>query len=236
MKRILSLMRAACQEYDMIEENDRIAVCVSGGKDSVVLLAAMAEMRRFYPKHYEVEALTLDPCFGGVETDYSAISTLCQELEVPYTIKRTRLGQIIFEERQETNPCSLCARMRRACLHDAAKELSCGTLALGHHNDDVVQTFMMNLFNEGRVGCFSPKTHLSRKDVTVIRPLIFAEERDIVGCRNRLNLPVVKSKCPADGNTSRADFRDMLNEMERNDRGLKNRIFGALKRSGIDGW
>ena len=179
MQRILGYMRKAVQEFDLIQDGDRIAVGVSGGKDSVALLVGLARLRRFIGIDFSLTALTLDPQFGGVPGDYSAIEELCAQLEVPYVLKRTQIGEIVFDARQESNPCSLCARMRRGALHDAAKEAGCNKIALGHHYDDVIETFLMNLFNEGRIGCFAPKTYLSRKDLWMIRPLVFAPEKEI---------------------------------------------------------
>ena len=176
MQKLIGLMRKAIQKYDMIQPGDRIAVGVSGGKDSVALLAGLAKLREFMGIDYEIVAITLDYRFGGVDSDFSELQKLCDELKVEYIVKPTEIGQIIFDIRKESNPCSLCARMRRGCLHDAAKENNCNKIALGHHYDDAVETFVMNLFNEGRVGCFQPVTYLSRKDLTLIRPMVLAEE------------------------------------------------------------
>ena len=236
MQRVLGYMRKAIQEFDLIQDGDRIAVGVSGGKDSVALLTGLSRLRRCIGNDYEVVGLTLDPQFHGVPGDYSAIGDLCRELEVPYILKRTQIGEIVFDARQESNPCSLCARMRRGALHDAAKEAGCNKIALGHHYDDVIETFLMNLFNEGRVGCFAPKTYLSRKDLWMIRPLVFAPEKEIRRAVERTGLPVVKSKCPADGYTQRQATKEFLAQKERESSGFKYRIFGALRRSGVDGW
>lgn len=236
MQKMLSYIRRACDDYNMIEDGDRIAVGVSGGKDSVMLLAALSAMRRFYPKKYELVTIILDPQFNGVQTDYSKIEELCKSLEIPLVIKRTQIGQIIFEERREKSPCSLCARMRRGALHDAAIEAGCKKLALGHHYNDVVETFLMNLFSEGRIGCFSPLTYLSRKDIYMIRPLIYAPENEIEAAVKRLSLPIVKSACPADGNTLRQTVKERLAEEEKNSPSVTEKVFGALVRSGLDGW
>ena len=233
-QRLQGLVRKAVSEYDMIAPGDRIAVGVSGGKDSVALLAALAELRRYLGTPFELVAITIDMGFGGM--DWTPIGDLCRELEVPHVIKKTDIGPIIFEQRREENPCSLCARMRRGSLHDAVKETGCGKIALGHHMDDAVETFFMNLYNEGRIGCFSPVTYLSRKDITMIRPLIFAQEWEVRRAVEKRNLPVVKNKCPADGVTNREAMKTMIREREKTDPGFKVRIFGALRRSGIDGW
>ena len=236
MQRILGYMRKAIQEFDLIENGDRIAVGISGGKDSMILLYGLHLLRRFIGIDYEIVGVTLDPQFGGKETDYSKIEEFCKNIGVPYHIIRTQIGQIVFDVREEENPCSLCARMRRGALHDAAKELNCNKIALGHHYDDVVETFMMNLFNEGRLGCFSPKSYLSRKDLWMIRPLVFAPEKDVKKASLKNDIPIVKSVCPADGHTSREDMKNFLDTHEKDSDAFKYRIFGALRRSGIDGW
>ena len=236
MQRVLGYMRKAIQEFDLIQDGDRIAVGVSGGKDSVALLAGLARLRRFIGIDNSLTAITLDPQFHGVPGDYSAIEKMCAELEIPYVVKKTQIGEIVFDARQETNPCSLCARMRRGALHDAAKEAGCNKIALGHHYNDVIETFMMNLFNEGRLGCFSPKSYLSRKDLWMIRPLVFAPEKEIRRAVERTGLPVVKSKCPADGHTQRQVMKEFLAQKERESSGFQYRVFGALRRSGLDGW
>ncbi|MFZ2539765.1 MAG: tRNA 2-thiocytidine biosynthesis TtcA family protein [Oscillospiraceae bacterium] len=236
MQKILGFMRKAIMEFDMIQDGDRIAVGVSGGKDSVALLKGLVLLKRFIGIDYEVVGITLDPGFGGKETDYSPIVKMCEEMSCEYVIKRTQIGEIVFDIRKEPNPCSLCARMRRGALHDAAKQLGCNKIALGHHYNDAVETFVMNLFNEGRVGCFAPTTYLSRKDITMIRPLVLTTEKDIISSVKRANLPIVKSVCPADGVTSRQKTKEFLAERERTDEGFTYRLFGALRRSGINGW
>ena len=236
MQKILGYMRRACQEFDLIEDGDKIAVGVSGGKDSLVLLCGLALMRRFYEKKYEVCAITLDPRFGGQETDYSPVERLCEKLDVPFKLVRTDIGEIVFDIRKEPNPCSLCAKMRRGALHDAAKSVGCNKLALGHNNDDAIETFVMNLLNEGRIGCFAPISYLSRKDITVIRPLVFAPEHAVIACANRNNLEIVKSKCPADKTTRRQWTKELLCSLEHDNKGTKERIFGAMRKAGIDRW
>ena len=236
MQQILGYMRRAITQYDMIRPGDRIAVGVSGGKDSVALLVGLARLRQFIGIDYQLHAVTLDPGFGGVEQDYSPIGQLCRQLEVPYLVKRTGIGPIVFDARQETNPCSLCARMRRGALHDTAKELGCNLVALGHHYNDAVETFVMNLFNEGRLGCFSPVTYLSRKDLTMIRPLIYAPEREIRAAVRRTGLPVVKNPCPVDGATQRQWMKEYLAGLEREHHGIKKRLFGAMVRGNVSGW
>ena len=229
-------MRSACQQYDMISDGDRIAVGVSGGKDSVSLLVGLAELRRFYPAKFDIVAITVDPRFGGEDGDYSQIEELCRRIDVEYVIKRTQLAEVIFDIRKESNPCSLCARMRRGALHDAAKEAGCNKIALGHHLDDVAETFVMNLFNGGTLDCFMPVTYLSRKELYMIRPLIFARESDCRRVARKMNLPVVKSKCPADGATERQEVKEMLSALEKKYGDVRSKILGAMQRKGINGY
>lgn len=236
MQKLLSLIRAAVDKYNMIESGDKIAVCVSGGKDSVALLKCMAELRRFYPESFELCAVTLDPCFFGEYGDYSEIERLCKENSISYTVKRTDLYNVIFETRKEKNPCSLCARMRRGLLHDTAKELACNKIALGHHMDDAAETFLMNLFSGGRAECFSPVSYLSRKDLYMVRPLIFAYESDIERVVRRENLPIVKSNCPADENTHREEMKQLLKELEKKYPAIRQKIVGAMQAGNISNW
>ena len=234
IKRILSYTRRAVDDYEMIRDGDKIAVGVSAGKDSLTLLCALAELRRFYPKKFELHAITVD--MGFKDMSFDGIRKLCKELDVPYTVVPTEISKIIFDVRQEKNPCSLCAKMRRGALHTAAKELGCNTVALGHHFDDVVETFMLNLFFEGRIGCFQPVTYLSRMDIRLIRPMIYMPEKDVRYFAKSAELPVVSSSCPADGNTQREEMKQLLAKLDRENKGLRYRIFGALQRGNIDGF
>lgn len=236
MKKILSLSRAAVEKYNMINEGDNIAVGVSGGKDSLVLLYALAKLRDFYPKKFKVTAITLDYRFNGEDGDYSEIKRLCDELEVQYIIKKTDLWRVIFVERQEKNPCSLCAKMRRGILHDTAKQAGCNKIALGHHLDDAAETFLMNLFNGGTIGCFSPVSYLSKKDLYLIRPMVFIYEKDVARAAKNLGLPIVKSKCPADKITERQAVKELLAGLEKQYPSLRQKIVGALEKSGTDNW
>ena len=235
IKRVLSYTRRAVDDYSMIQDGDKVAVGISGGKDSLTLLCALADLRRFYPKKFDLCAVTVDM---GFETpmDFSPIQKLCDELEVPYHVTKTEIAKIIFDVRKESNPCSLCAKMRRGVLHNTAKELGCNRVALGHHFDDVVDTFMLNLFFEGRLGCFQPVTYLSRADLHLIRPMIYMPEKDVRYFASKAQLPVIKSPCPADGNTERAEIGKLLADLDRQHKGLRYRIFGAIQRAGIDGF
>ncbi len=234
IKRVLSYTRRAVDDYEMIREGDKIAVGVSAGKDSLTLLCALAALKRFYPKKFELCAITIDMGFEGA--DFSAIKAFCDKLEVPYTVVPTEISKIIFDVRKEKNPCSLCAKMRRGALHTAAKELGCNTVALGHHFDDVVETFMLNLFFEGRLGCFQPVTYLSRMDIRLIRPMIYMPEKDVRYFAKNAELPVISSPCPADKNTQREEMKRLLAKLDRENKGLRYRIFGAIQRGEIDGF
>lgn len=236
MQKILGLVRAAVDDYSMIQNGDRIAVGVSGGKDSLMLLKALCELKRFYPAEFTLVAVTLDMRFDNTDGDFSEIQKLCDYYGVEYYVKRTELAEIIFNVRRESNPCSLCARMRRGILHDAAKEHGCSKIALGHHLDDAAETFMMNLLNEGRIGCFSPVTYLSRKDITMIRPLIYLTEAQVESAAARLSLPVIKSRCPANEQTRREETKALIKALSADYGDVSQKIIGALKRSEIDNW
>ena len=234
IKRVLSFVRRAVDDYEMINEGDKIAVGVSAGKDSLTLLCAMADLRRFYPKKFELCAITVDMGFEGM--DLSPIAKFCEELDVEYHVVPTQIYKIIFEVRKEKNPCSLCAKMRRGALYGYAKQIGCNKVAFGHHFDDVVETFMLNLFYEGRLGCFQPVTYLSRMDIRLIRPMIYMPEKDVRYFANGASLPIIKSPCPADGNTQREEMKQLLAKLDRENKGLRYRIFGAIQRGQIDGF
>lgn len=234
MQKILGHMRKAIQEYRLISDGDCICVGVSGGKDSLVMLNGLVLLKRFIGIDYNITALTIDPQFSGKEGDYTAVETFCKTLGVDYNIVRTHIGEIVFDVRKEENPCSLCARMRRGALYDAAEKLGCNKIALGHNYDDVVETFIMNLFTEGRIGCFSPSTYLEDREIHIIRPLVLAPERAVRKAAR--DLPVQKSVCPADGHTNRQKTKEFIAGMERQEHGFKDRIFGAMRHAGIDGW
>ncbi|MCL1881124.1 MAG: tRNA 2-thiocytidine biosynthesis TtcA family protein [Oscillospiraceae bacterium] len=234
MQKILSYVRRACQEFDLIQDGDKIAIGVSGGKDSMTLLESLARMRRFSEFNYDIYAITLDPRFFGEDGDFSPVTRLCEKLGVEHTLIRTDLYQIVFEIRKEKNPCSLCAKIRRGALHEATINAGCNKIALAHSYDDAIETFMMNLFKEGRIGCFSPKSYLSRRDLTMIRPLVFTPEHMIISHAKQYE--IVKSPCPFDKHTERQRTKEFLHERELSDKGFKLRMFSALRKSGVDGW
>ncbi len=236
MQKLMSYMRAAMEQYDMVQDGDNIALGLSGGKDSVAMLSGFARLRSFFPKKFELTAIIIDQRFKGEDTDYSALEVLCKNIEIPLVIKRTNIGKLIFEIRAEKNPCSLCARMRRGELHDAAKAAGCNKLALGHHLDDVAETFMMNLLNGGTIGAFLPVTYLTRKDITVIRPMIFARESDTTRVVRREGLPVVQKVCPIDGKTEREEVKILLDSLEQKYGDVRSKILGALQRGSVSGF
>ncbi len=234
LQQVLSLVRRACDDYNMIEDGDKIAVGISGGKDSLTLLTALAHMRRFYPKKYELVAITIDLGFNNLNLD--KITEFCKNLDVEYVIVKTDIAQIVFEERKEKSPCSLCAKMRKGALNDAMKAKGVNKIAYAHHKDDVVDTMMMSLIYEGRFHTFAPVTYLDRTDLHVIRPLIYMNEADVIGFVNKNNIPVVKSPCPVDKHTKREYVKDLLNDLNRENPGVKQRMFTAIKDSNLNGW
>ena len=234
LQQLLSHTRKAVDEYRMIQEGDHIAVGISGGKDSLTLLYALHGLKRFYPNHFELSAITVD--LGYEQCDFTPIKELCREMEIPYHIVKTDIAQILFEERKEKNPCSLCAKMRKGALNQAVKEIGCNKIAYAHHKDDIIETMILSLFFEGRFYSFSPKTYLDRMDLTVIRPIMFVDEADVIGFKNKYNLSVVKSACPVDGYTKRQYAKDLLADLNRQYPGIKQRMFTAILNGNIPGW
>lgn len=230
-RELLSRVRAAVDKYDMIPPGASVAVGVSGGKDSLCALYALAKLREFHPSSFTVKAISADMYFRGQPTDFSAVTALCQRLDVEHIIRPTRLYEIIFEERRENNPCSLCARMRRGILHRAAKEAGCSIVALGHHADDAAETVMMNLLCGGRFEGLPAKSYLDRSDVTVIRPLIFCPEGLCTRVAADQSFPVVRSGCPVDGDTERAKVRSIIESLSADYPDIKAKLTGAAERS-----
>ena len=234
IQHLLSYVRRAVQDYDMIQEGDKIAVGISAGKDSLTLLLSLRQLQRFYPKTFSLEAITVS--FGFEDFDLSTVLAFCVALEVPYTVYETEIAKIIFEERQETNPCSLCAKMRKGALYDKAQALGCNKIALGHNKDDINETLLMSLFYEGRIHTMAPVMPLENTDLTLIRPLIYVPEKDVKYFAKKEQLPVVKSPCPADGNTKRETTKELIYGLEKEIPDLSSRLFGAVTRSKIEGW
>ena len=236
MQRLCGLMRKAVQDYEMIAPGDRVMVGVSGGKDSVALTIGLSMLRKYIGFDYEVVAVTLDPQFDHQPMDYSALAELFRQHGIPYEVRRTEIGPVVFEYRKEKNPCALCAKLRRGSLHTALTERGIHKIALGHHYDDAVETLLMNLVFEGRIGCFQPVTYLDRTGITQIRPLLYCQETDIRRMAAKLALPVVKNTCPMDGHSRRQEVKELLAELERRYPDLKKKLFGAVQRYPLYGW
>lgn len=233
MQKLLSRVRRCAEDYRMIEAGDHIAVGVSGGKDSLCTLLALHEMSRFFPAPYTVTAITVTG-FPGM--DFSPVAALCEEKGIPYITTDAAIYDIVFTERQEKNPCSLCAKLRRGALNTAAKEAGCNKVALGHHLDDAVETYLLSLLREGRISCFSPVTYLDRTDITVIRPMLYLYEKDVRAAARRNGLPVVHNTCPRDGESDREEVKELLRTLAGTEKAVKERIFGAMQRYPLPGW
>lgn len=234
MKKILSYTRRCVEDYNMIQTGDRIAVGVSGGKDSLTLLTALANLRQFYPEPFTVEAVTVEMGMEGM--DFSSVADYCQKLDVPYHRVQTEISHIIFDLRKEKNPCSLCAKMRRGSLHEELQRLGINKVALGHHYDDAVETFFLSLFYEGRLSCFQPVTDLDRTGITQIRPLLYCSEGMIRGAASRLDLPIVHNPCPANGHTKRQEVKDLIQELSPRYPHLKEYVFRGMQRLPLPAW
>lgn len=233
MQKLMGLVRRCVEDYEMIEDGDKIAVGISGGKDSLVLLRLLAALRSYHNKKFTLQAITIDM---GLGMDYSGIEEMCRELDVPYTIIKTEIGPIIFDYRKEKNPCSMCSKMRRGALNQALLDLDCNKLALGHHFDDAVETFMMSLIYEGRISCFQPVTHLDRSGVIQIRPMLYIHEKTVASFAQRENLPVLQNRCPVDKHTKREEIKELIFSLAKDYPDLKERIFGAMQRYPLAAW
>ena len=233
LQQLLSLTRKAVDEYEMIQEGDHIAVGISGGKDSLALLYALQGLQRFYPNHFKLSAITVDLGYEKFSTE--PIAKLCEELHVPYHVVKTDIAHILFEERKETNPCSLCAKMRKGALNEEILKLGCNKVAYGHHKDDIIETMLLSMIFEGRFHSFSPKTFLDRREITVIRPLMFINEADIIGFSRKYQLPVSSSRCPI-GLTKRQYAKELLHQINTENPGAKERMFTAILNGNISSW
>lgn len=234
LQKLYSYTRKAIDDFQMIKENDSIAVGISGGKDSLTLLYALAGLRRFYPVHYSLTAITVD--LGYPDFDLTEIKALCQKLDVPYHIISTEIGAIIKEQNIKNSPCSLCAKLRKGALNQAIIELGCNKVAYAHHKDDIIETMLLSLMFEGRFYTFPPVTHLDRSNLDVIRPLMYVPEVDVIGFKNHYNLPVVKNPCTFDGKTKRQYAKDLLQQLNKDHPGVKNRLFTAIINGNIPDW
>lgn len=221
-------------DYALIDSGDKIAVGISGGKDSLTLLYALHGLKRFYPNEFELSAITVD--LGFENFDLSPVRSLCSELSVPFTVVPTDIGKILFETRKESNPCALCAKMRKGALNETAKQLGCNKIAYAHHRDDLIETMLLSLIYEGRFYAFSPKTFLDRTELTVIRPMIYVSEADVIGFKNRFSLPVCKNPCPVDGKTKREYVKQLTKQLNLQAPGVKERLFHAITEGNIEGW
>ena len=226
LQRLYSQVRQAIDDYEMIEGGDKIAIGISGGKDSLTLLYALAGLRKFYPKQFELVAISVDLGIAPIHMD--EVRVLCEKLDVPFTLIPTQIGPIIFDERKESSPCSLCAKMRKGALNDAAQKLGCTKVALGHHKDDAVETFVMAMFYEGRVNCFSPKSYMEKYDLTIIRPMVYIDEYMIKKAVKDYNYPIIKNPCPADGHTKRQDVKMLIKNLNGTFPNLKDKLFSSL--------
>lgn len=234
IQRLLSLTRQAVDDYGLIQPGDKIAVGISGGKDSLTLLYALQGLQKFYPNPFELCAITVDLGFGGF--DLSPVKTLCKDLSMDYTIVPTEIGTILFDTRKESNPCALCAKMRKGALNEAAIRLGCNKIAYAHHRDDLIETMLLSLIYEGRFYSFSPKTYLDRTRLTLIRPMIYVSEADVIGFKNRYQLPVCKNPCPVDGKTKREYVKQLTKQLNLDAPGVKERMFHAITEGNIEGW
>jgi PP-loop domain protein len=229
MQKILSYMRKAIEEYNMIEENDKIAVCLSGGKDSITLLHAFKALQRFYPKKFELIAISINPGFEFFDT--TLLQNLCDNLEIPLFIEKTHTKEIVFDIRKEKNPCSLCANLRRGAINSIAVREGCNKIALGHNQDDVLETFLLNLFYTGSIGTFSPVSHMDRTGITLIRPLVYTPEKETKRFVKKNNLTVMPKVCPMDGTSKREDMRLMIFSLQKNIPMIRANLFGAIQRN-----
>ena len=233
MQRLIGLVRRCVQDYEMIKPGDKIGVGVSGGKDSLALLVFLAELRRHESTPFTLEAITIDM---GLGMDYSGIEKLCQELDVPFNLVKTEIAPIIFDYRKEKNPCSMCSKMRRGALNQALVEKGFNKLALGHHYDDAVETFMMSLLYEGRISCFQPVTDLDRTGIVQIRPMLYIHEQTVDNFAVKHNLPVIENRCPVDKQTKREEIKKLVYDLSATYPDLKERIFGAMQRFPLPEW
>lgn len=229
MQHILSKMRKAIEDYNMIDEGDKIAVCLSGGKDSITMLNGLKALQRFYPKHFDLIAITVNPGFENFNKDI--LQKNCDEIGVPLFIEDTQIKEIVFDVRKEKNPCSLCANLRRGIINSIAVREGCNKIALGHNEDDVLETFLLNLFYTGSIGTFSPVSYMDRTGITLIRPLIYTPEKETKRFINKNNLTVMPKVCPMDGTSKREDMKQMIFSLQKNIPMIRANLFGAIKRN-----
>lgn len=232
LQKLYSYVRRAMDDYSMVDDGDKIAVGVSGGKDSLALLYALSGLRKFYPKKFDIVALTVN--LGFENQDFNLIKDFCKNLDVECKIIDTEIGDIVFHKRKESNPCSLCAKMRKGSLNDVAKKMGCNKVAYAHHRDDMIETMLMSLIYEGRFHCFNPVTYLDRMGLNVIRPMMYVPEMDVIGFANKYNLTVAKNPCPVDGHTKREYIKTLVRQLNRENPNCKDRLFTAVLNGGFD--
>jgi len=234
LNKLTGLVRRCIDDYNMIDQGETVAIGMSGGKDSLALLYAMASLRDYHPKKFNLHAVTLSMGFDGM--DFTPVREICAKLDVPYTLEQSNIARIVFDERKEKNPCSLCATMRRAALCTTIKKLGIKKIALAHQNDDAVETFLMSLIYEGRLHCFRPVTYLDRTDTTQIRPMLYVKEKTIIQLVEKHELPIVKNTCPMNGVSKREDIKTLLKTLSIDHPDIKTKLFGAMRRLPLDGW
>ena len=236
LQRLLSLTRKAVDDYQMIQSGDKIAVGISGGKDSLTMLYALSGLKRFYPQSFDIHAISVDLGFPEGKDGLKPVQALCDSLGVPFTIVPSNIAEVVFDIRKESNPCSLCAKLRKGAFNTAAKDLGCNKIAYAHHKNDLIETMLMSLIYEGRFFCFSPVTYLDRMDMTVIRPIMYVEEADVIGFKNKYQLPVFHNPCPADGYTRRQYAKELVARLNKENPGCSERMFTAILEGHIPGW
>lgn len=234
MQKILGYLRKAIEHYNMIDEGDKIAVALSGGKDSITLLMGLKALQRFYPKHFELIAISVNPGFEFFDTSF--LKELCSNLGIEFVEAESHIKEIVFDIRKERSPCSLCANLRRGILNSTAIEYGCNKLALGHNEDDVLETFFLNMFYAGNLSTFAPVSYMDRSKITLIRPLIYAPEKEIRKFIKRENIQVMPKNCPMDGVSKREDMKEMLYKLSVKIPNVRANLIGAIKRAGINGW
>ena len=229
MQKILSNFRKAIEEYKMIDEGDKIGICLSGGKDSITMLYAFKALQRFYPKHFDIVAISIDPGFEFFDTQF--LQKICDDLDIPLFIDNSHAKEIVFDIRKEKNPCSLCANLRRGIINSIAIKEGCNKIALGHNQDDVLETFLLNLLYTGNIGTFAPKSYMDRTKITLIRPLIYTPEKDIKRFVKKNNISVMPKVCPMDGKSKREDMKQLIYTLSKNIPMVRANLFGAIQRN-----
>lgn len=234
MQKILSHMRKAIEDYNMIEENDKIAICLSGGKDSITMLHAFKTLQRFYPKKFDIIAISINPGFEFFDTNL--LQEMCDKLEIPLFVENNHAQEIVFEIRKEKNPCSLCANLRRGTINSIAIREGCNKIALGHNEDDVLETFFLNLLYAGNLSTFAPTSYMDRSKITLIRPMIYIPEKEVRKFVKRQSIEVMPKVCPMDGISKRESIKELIAKLVKDIPTVRANVMGAIKRANINGW